>query len=106
MVTTTNNTELEQLLHRSLFVKPAIKTKILAASPAKQAEVLPLIVQIDAKQTSLFKKALAKNPHFFADLETQAIHQVLTHLVEKEEAVRLDEINQAEQELNSTLNQF
>lgn len=106
MVIKTDISEVQQLLQRSLFIKPEVKAKILASSLAKQAEVLPLIKQIDTKQTALFKKALVKNPHFFADLETQAIHQVLAQLVEKEESVRLDEINTAEAELTKTLNQI
>lgn len=96
--------ELTQLLQRSLFLKPELKSKILASTPKKQAEVLPLITKIDEKQTALFKKVLTKNPHFFADLETQAIHQVLASLIEAEEGFRVDEIKMAEKQLNKSLN--
>lgn len=106
MVSETNNLELIELLQRSLFLKPELKEKILAASPEKQVEVLPLIVQIDAKQTDLFKKVLAENPHFFSDLENMAIHEALKKLIEIEQKYRESEWLPAEQELEQKLNQL
>lgn len=97
-------TKLQELLQRNLFLRPELKQKILAAKPAKQLEILPLIEQIDEKQTALFRKALKKNPHFFADLENHAIHEVLAKLIEQEEAHHEGEISHAEEELNKALN--
>jgi len=95
---------IKKLLQRNLFLPPELKQKILASSPAKQTEILPLIESIDGKQTDLFKRALAKNPHFFADLENMAIHEALKKLIEAEEKNRNSEISLAEEELMAKLN--
>jgi hypothetical protein len=95
---------IKKLLQRNLFLPPELKQKILVSSPAKQTEILPLIESIDEKQTDLFKKALAKNPHFFADLENMAIHEALKKLIEAEEKNRNSEISLAEEELMAKLN--
>lgn len=97
--------QLETLLQRNLFLPAELKAKILASTPEKQTEILPMITSIDGKQTELFKKALAKNPHFFADLENGAIHETLAKLVAQEESFRVDEISQAEKQLNQALNE-
>ncbi len=105
MSTTKINVDLAKLLQRSLFIKPELKAKILTSTPEKQAEVLPLIAAIDSKQTNLFKKVLAENPHFFTDLENMAIHEALKKLVEAEEVYRVEELETAEKELMQKLNQ-
>ncbi len=96
--------QLEKLLQRNLFLSPELKQKILTSSPAKQKEVWSLVQSIDTKQTTLFKRALKKNPHFFADLENDAIHETLTKMMAEEEGFRVDEINAAEDELLAALN--
>ena len=98
--------QLQTLLQRNLFLPAELKVKILASTPAKQQEIMPLIESIDSKQTELFKKALAKNPHFFADLENGAIHQALAKLIAEEESFRVDEISDAERQLNEALQEI
>ena len=98
--------QLQTLLQRNLFLPAELKVKILASTPAKQQEIMPLIESIDSKQTELFKKALAKNPHFFADLENGAIHQTLAKLIAEEESFRVDEISDAERQLNEALQEI
>ncbi|NCP67609.1 hypothetical protein GW756_05050 [bacterium] len=97
---------LVELLQRNLFLQPQLKAKILDATPEKQAEILPLLTEIDGKQTDLFKKVLKTNPNFFADLENMAIHEALKKLVEAEEVYRLKEMTDAEAELTQKLNQL
>ncbi len=98
--------QLQTLLQRNLFLSAELKVKILASTPEKQLEIMPLITSIDTKQTALFKKALAKNPHFFADLENGAIHQALAKLIKEEESFRMDEISDAEAQLNQALEEI
>ena len=98
--------QLQTLLQRNLFLPAELKVKILASTPAKQQEIMPLIESIDSKQTELFKKALAKNPHFFADLENGAIHQTLAKLIAEEESFRVDEISDAVRQLNEALQEI
>ena len=97
---------LQTLLQRNLFLPAELKVKILASSAAKQQEIMPLIASIDTKQTELFKKALAKNPHFFADLENGAIHETLAKLIAEEESFRIEEIDDAEAQLKQALQEI
>lgn len=97
---------LDELLQRNLFLKPELKQKILNSSEAKQAEILSLLEKLDDKQTSLFKKVLVENPHFFADLENMAIHEALKKLVEAETKQRHNEVSAAEAELEAKLNEI
>lgn len=106
MISNLDVNQLHTLLQRNLFLPADLKTKILESNPAKQLEVLPLIASIDTKQTELFKKALAKNPHFFADLENGAIHQALAKLIAEEESFRMEEIDEAETKLNQALKEI
>ena len=102
----TETSRIQELLQRNLFLRPELKQKILDSNPTKQAEVLSLLEKLDDKQTSLFKKVLVENPHFFADLENMAIHEALKKLIEAEEKHRNSEISKAEAELTAKLNEL
>ncbi len=95
--------EIEELLSRNLFLAKDIKIQVMEADNQTQAEILPILRQMDEKQTDLFRKILEKNPHFFADLENMAIHEALKRIVEEEEKIRIKEISSAEQELDDML---
>lgn len=103
MAKVTLTTEIKTLLGRNLFVRPALKAKILAAEVEQQPAVLALLQQMDAKQTTLFKQILTKNPHFFTELENVAVQAALQRLVEHEASLHLTEMEAVEAELTQTL---
>ena len=96
--------QLDEFLSRNLFLEPELKQKILEADIEIQEEILPILTQMDEKQTDLFRKILEKNPHFFGDLENMAIRDALKKLVAREEQEHLEEIANAENELENMLN--
>ncbi len=95
--------QLDEFLSRNLFLEPDLKQKILDADMTVQEEILPILSQMDEKQTDLFRKILEKNPHFFGDLENMAIRDALKKLVQREEQDHLREIADAENELENML---
>ena len=95
--------QINVLLGRNLFLSKEIKAQIVESDAEAQKAILPILVEMDEKQTLLFRKVLEKNPNFFGDLENMAIHEALKKLVEQEEAVRLQEIEGAEKELDDLL---
>ena len=94
------------LLGRNLFLSKTVKEQILESDEASQKEILPILEEMDEKQTLLFRKVLEKNPHFFGDLENMAIHEALRKLVQQEEALHLEEIETAENELDDLISKL
>lgn len=98
--------EIKTLLGRNLFVPKEVKAQILSSGEVLQAKTLEVLRLMDEKQTDLFKKILLKNPNFFGELKNLTIHQVLKRLVEQEEKLHLQEIQDAEIELEQMLTKF
>lgn len=100
------NPQIKILLGRNLFLSKEVKIQIFESDTDSQAEILPILEEMDQKQTLLFRKVLEKNPHFFGDLENMAIHEALKKLVEQEEVLHLEEMESAERELDDLISKI
>ncbi len=62
---TTTQDRIRTLLSRNLFLKPQVKADLLAATEEKQAEILPMLEDMDHEQTKTFRKAVDREPKLF-----------------------------------------
>ena len=68
-------TETEILIGRNLFLPKSEKDQILASNEKKQFEILPMLREMDKKQTILIKKVLKVEPDFFEELDRMAVEE-------------------------------
>ena len=67
---------IEEILSHMILWDRSMKDQVLAADPATQKEILPLLEEADAENTKFFRKMVEKDPAFFPKFEEAMVkHQ-------------------------------
>ena len=86
---------IQELLQRNIFLKESLLPQIQSTSPEKQLQLLPVLEQMDEKQTEVFQKVLEKNPDFFKYIKRKKNHENLMKLLAielKEKQIDMEKI--------------